>query len=44
MAPEPPPDAAHRAAYHEARAALAAIAGHEDRRIVAETFAHVPAV
>jgi hypothetical protein len=33
----------HRAAYAEAVEALAAIADEEDRRIVAETFKHVPA-
>ena len=34
---------AHRAAYQEAVAAIAAIAEQEDRDIVAQTFDHVPA-
>jgi hypothetical protein len=34
---------AYRAAYHEARVALAAVADEEDRRLVARTFAQVPA-
>ena len=33
----------HRASYAEAQRALAAIADDEDRKIVAQTFEHVPA-
>jgi hypothetical protein len=33
----------HRSAYASARDAIAAIADEEDRQIVAQTFAHVPA-
>jgi hypothetical protein len=32
----------HRAVYRDATAAIARIAGEEDRRIVMETFQHVP--
>ena len=34
--------ALHRSAYRDATAAVARIAGEEDRRIVMETFDHVP--